>query len=70
LLQTPLRLIHTYHAVPLPCRAAKGLDCVFSIWFTQCGRVWFTHVMPRPCRFKRYFTSPQHSPAWAQHDMC
>jgi hypothetical protein len=33
-----LRLIHTYHAVPLPCSAAKGLDCVFPIWFTQCGR--------------------------------
>jgi len=30
------------HAVPLPCRAAKGLECVFPIWFTQCGRVWFT----------------------------
>jgi hypothetical protein len=39
-------LIHTYHAVPLPCRSAKGLDCVFPIWFTQCGHVWFTHTMP------------------------
>jgi hypothetical protein len=37
------------HAAPLPCRAAKGLDCVFPIWFTQCGCVWFTHAMPRPC---------------------
>jgi hypothetical protein len=27
------------HAVPLPCRAAKGLECVFPILFTQCGRV-------------------------------
>jgi hypothetical protein len=26
-------------AVPLPCRSDKG----FPIWFTQCGRVWFTH---------------------------
>ena len=34
------------HAVPLPWPAAKGLECVFSIWFTQCGRVWFTLVMP------------------------
>jgi hypothetical protein len=33
----------------LPYRAAKGLDCVFPIWFTQCGRVWFIHAMPRPC---------------------
>jgi len=38
------------HAVPLPCHAAKGLDCVFPIWFTQCGRVWFTLAMLRPCR--------------------
>jgi hypothetical protein len=44
-----LRLIHTYHAVPLPCRAAKGFYCVFPIWFTQCGRVWFTHAIPFPC---------------------
>jgi hypothetical protein len=35
-------------AVPLPCRAAKGLECVFLIRFTQCGRVWFTLDMP--CR--------------------
>jgi hypothetical protein len=43
------RLIHTYHAVPLPCRSAKGLDCVFPIWFTQCCRVWFTHTLPFLC---------------------
>jgi hypothetical protein len=36
------------HAVSLPCRAAKDLYCVFLIWFTQCGRGWFTHAMPRP----------------------
>jgi hypothetical protein len=24
-------LIHTYHAVPLSCRSAKGLDCVFPL---------------------------------------
>jgi hypothetical protein len=44
-----LRLIHTYHAVPAPCRAAKCIDHVCPIRFTQCGRVWFTHAMPRPC---------------------
>jgi hypothetical protein len=38
------------HAVPLPRRAAKGLECVFPIWFTQCGRVWFTLATPCPCR--------------------
>ena len=42
------------HAVALPCRAAMGLECVFPIWFTQCGRVWFTpatpcHATPMPC---------------------
>jgi len=37
------------HAVPLPCHAAKGLECVFSIWFTQCGHVWLTLTMQRPC---------------------
>jgi len=36
------------HAVPLPCRAAKGLECVFPIWFTQFGSVWFTLAMLRP----------------------
>jgi len=38
------------HAVPLPCCASKGLECVFPIWFTQCDRVWFTchAVLPRP----------------------
>ena len=30
------------HAVSLPCHAAKGLEYVLPIWFTQCGRVWFT----------------------------
>jgi hypothetical protein len=38
------------HAVPLPCCAAKGLECVFPIWFTQCGRVWFKLAMACPCR--------------------
>jgi hypothetical protein len=44
------------HAVPMPCRAAKGSKCVYPIWFTQCGRVCFTlpmpchaHAAPMPC---------------------
>ena len=37
------------HAALLPCRGAKGLECVFPIWYTQCGRVWFTLDMPHPC---------------------
>jgi hypothetical protein len=36
------------HAIPLPCRAANGLECVFPIWFTQCGRFWFALAMPCP----------------------
>ena len=38
------------HAFPLPCPAPKGLECVFPIWFTQSGRVWFTIAMPCLCR--------------------
>jgi hypothetical protein len=60
------------HAVPLPCRAAKGLDCVFPIWFTKRSRVWFTHAMPRPCHTTTMpsgsdFLRPRHSAAWARH---
>ena len=56
------------HAVPLPCRAAKGLQCVFPIWFTHCGRVWSTlpchaHAMLRPCR-----SSQGHSTARPSRD--
>ena len=51
------------HAVPLPCRAAKGLEYVFPIRFTQCGRVWFTLAMPRPCHALTmpFFSRPRHS---------
>jgi hypothetical protein len=53
------------HAVPLPCRAAKGLECVFPMWFTQCDRVWFTLVIPCPCHAltMSFFSSPRHSTA-------
>jgi len=53
------------HAVPLPCRAARGLECVFPIGFTQCGRVWFTLAMPCPCHALTmpFFSSPRHSTA-------
>jgi hypothetical protein len=67
------------HAVPLPCRAyatsmlrscrspampcRKGFKCVFPTWFTQCGRVWFTLVMPCPCHAPTmpFFSRPRHS---------
>jgi hypothetical protein len=37
------------HRMPRPSRAAKGLECVFPIWFTQCGLFWFTLALPRLC---------------------
>jgi hypothetical protein len=53
------------HAVPLPYRAAKGLECVFPIWFTQSGSVWFTLAMPRPCHALTmpFFSRLRHSTA-------
>jgi hypothetical protein len=53
------------HAVPLPCHAAKGLERVFTIWFTQCGCVWFTLAMPRSCHALTmpFFSRPRHSTA-------
>jgi hypothetical protein len=58
------------HAIPLSCRSTKGLDCVFPIWFTQCGRVWFTHAMPWPCCSESNFPKPWHSATWAWHGVC
>ena len=51
------------HAVPLQCRAAKGLECVFPIWFTQCDRVWSTLAIPLPCHAltMSFFSRPRHS---------
>ena len=59
------------HAVPLSCRAAKDLECVFPIWFTQCGRVWFTLATPRPFHALTmpFFSSPRHSMA-VEHGKC
>jgi hypothetical protein len=53
------------HAVPMPWRGAEGLECFFPIWLTQCGRVWFTLAMPRPCRALTmlFFSRPRHSTA-------
>jgi hypothetical protein len=52
-------------AVPLPCRDAKRLECVFPIWFTQCGRIWFAPAMPCPCHAPTlpFFSRPRHSTA-------
>jgi hypothetical protein len=47
--------------MPRPCRAAKNSECVFLIWFTNCGRVWFTLAMPCPCYALTmpFFSRPQ-----------
>jgi len=58
------------HAVPLSCRVAKGLDCVFPIWLTQCGRLWFTHTMPCPYRAESDFSRPGHTTAGVRNGMC
>jgi hypothetical protein len=51
--------------MPRPCRAAKGLECVFPIWFTQCGYVWFTLVIlcPRHALTMPFFSRPCNSMA-------
>ena len=56
------------HAVPLPRRAAKGLECVFPIWFTQCGHVWFTLATPYPCHPRPRRSSQGHGTAWPSRD--
>ena len=65
-------LIHTCHAAPMtfpcPCCAAKGLECVFPISFTQCGRVWFTLAMPRPCHSRPCHSSQGHDTAWPSRE--
>ena len=62
------------HAVsmPRPFRDANGLECVFPIWFTQCGRVWFTLAMPCPCHAPTmpFFLRPQHSTAVKRRPCC
>jgi len=57
-------------AVPLPCRAAKGLECVFPIWFTKCGRFWFTLAMPRPYHPRPCRSSQGYSTACRRETAC
>jgi hypothetical protein len=59
------------HAVPLPRRAAKGLEYVCPIVFTQCGRAYFTLAMPRPCPVLTmpFFSRPRHSTAVERRPM-
>jgi hypothetical protein len=49
----------------MPCHATEGLECVFPIWFTQCGHVLFTLAMPRPspALTMPFFSRPRHRTA-------
>jgi hypothetical protein len=70
------------HAVPLPCRAAKGLECVFPTWFTQWGRVWFIkmwsvnqtrpHCLNQMGKTHSKPLAARHGrgTTWARHAMC
>ena len=60
------------HAVRLQCRAAKGLECVFPIRFTQCDRVRFTLAMSYQCHASTmpFFSRPQHSTAVSRRPCC
>jgi hypothetical protein len=48
------------HAVPLPCRAAKGLECVFPIYLHSAAVS--CHAAPMPCSYHAVFLK-----ATAQH---
>ena len=55
------------HAVPLPCRAAKGLECVFSPFDLHSAAVsdshlpCHAHAMLRPCRSSQGHSTAQPS---------
>jgi len=51
------------HSMPCPCRAAKGLECVFPLWFTQRARARFTLAIPCPycAPAMPFFSKPRHS---------
>jgi hypothetical protein len=60
-----LRRIHTYHTVPMPCRSAKGLDCVFP-FDLHSAAVFDSHIpchspaMPRICRSESDLSRSRH----------
>jgi hypothetical protein len=55
------------HAVPL-----RVLIVSFPIWFSECGRVWFTHAKPFPCHAKNmsFWKRPLKATAGVQHGVC
>jgi hypothetical protein len=68
-------LIHTYYAVPLSCRSAKGLDCLSHLIYTVRPCFIHTyHAVPLPCHEYAVLkaTSQGHGrvAAWERHGMC
>jgi hypothetical protein len=70
------RLIHTYHAAPMPfpCHAVPLRLYIVSFPFDlHSAAVFDSHMqcrvraMPRPCRSESYVSRPRHSAAWAWH---
>ena len=53
----------------IPCLIAKGLNCIFPIWFTQCNCVWFTYTMPCHCHAPNMPLWERLLKATAQHGM-
>ena len=66
-INTTVRIWNAY-AVALPCCAAKVLHCVFPIWFTQCGCVWFTLAMSCPCHALTFPFFSRHGVAHPSRD--
>jgi hypothetical protein len=67
---THLRLIHTYHAVPMPfpCHAAKIVSFPFDLHIAavfDSNMRCRARAMPRPCHSESDFSRPRHSAAWA-----
>jgi hypothetical protein len=71
-----LRLIHTYHAAPMPFPCHAALLTVQTVSFPfdlhslavfDSHMLFRTRAMPRPCRSERKFPRPRHSAGWAWH---
>jgi len=60
----------TLKAITHSMLVPKGLDCVLPIWFNQCGRVWFSHTVPRRCCALTVPFWKRHLKAKARHGTC
>jgi hypothetical protein len=72
-------LIHTYHTVTMPCRSAKGLDCIFP-FDLHSAAVFDSHIPCQSSAMLQSFRSKSdllrqrqgrsREPAWERHSMC